>query len=43
MIKTDPKSIIRIARESGKRDLAEPLNLGVRVRDLNKARNWTLQ
>lgn len=43
MTKTDPKSLIRIARESGETDLAEPLNLGMRVRDLRKARNWTLE
>jgi transcriptional regulator with XRE-family HTH domain len=43
MIKSDPKSLIRIARESGERDLGEPLNLGVRVRDLRKAHNWTLE
>ena len=43
MIKSDPKSLIRIARESGENDSAEPLNLGVRVRDLRKAHNWTLE
>ena len=43
MIKRDPKFLIRIARESGGNDSAEPLNLGVRVRDLRKAHNWTLE
>ena len=37
MIKSDVKSLIRIARESGKNDLVEPLNLGSQVRDLCKA------
>lgn len=39
----DPKSLIRIARENGGQDHIEPLDLGVRVRDLRKARNWTLE
>ncbi|MFK7938169.1 MAG: helix-turn-helix domain-containing protein [Roseovarius sp.] len=34
--------LIRIARENGKEDVPEPLNLGMRVRELRKARNWTL-
>jgi len=38
-----PGNLIRIARESGTQDSAEPLNLGARVRDLRKARNWTLE
>ncbi|MCV6824379.1 MULTISPECIES: helix-turn-helix domain-containing protein [Halocynthiibacter] len=36
-------SIIRIARESGAETHVEPLNLGERVRDLRKSRNWTLE
>ena len=40
--KTQP-SIIRIARENGEETRAEPLNLGVRVRELRKAKNWTLE
>ena len=36
-------NLIRIARENGNSDLAEPLTLGVRVRELRKARNWTLE
>ena len=39
---SDPRKLIRIARESGGDTLAEPLNLGQRVRDLRKARGWTL-
>lgn len=39
----DPKNLIRIARDSGSHDQPEPLNLGERVRDLRKARNWTLE
>ncbi|PIE12779.1 MAG: transcriptional regulator [Rhodobacterales bacterium] len=39
----DPKSLIRIARESGEAAAAEPLNLGERVRDLRKARGMTLE
>ena len=37
------QSLIRIARESGDTELAEPLDLGARVRDLRKSRNWTLE
>ena len=43
MSETDPKSIIRIARANGGDESVEPLNLGVRVRELRKARNWTLE
>lgn len=43
MLETDPKSIIRIARANGGDDSVEPLNLGARVRELRKARNWTLE
>ena len=43
MLETDPKSIIRIARENGGDESVEPLNLGARVRELRKARNWTLE
>lgn len=35
--------LIRIARENGKEEVPEPLNLGTRVRELRKARNWTLE
>ncbi len=43
MTKADPTEIIRVARENGAEELAEPLDLGARVRDLRKARNWTLE
>lgn len=43
MSETDPKSIIRIARANGGNESVEPLNLGARVRELRKARNWTLE
>ena len=43
MLETDPKSIIRIARANGGGESVEPLNLGARVRELRKARNWTLE
>lgn len=43
MTETDPKSLIRIARESGANTPVEPVNLGPRVRDLRKARGWTLE
>ena len=39
----DDTSLIRIARESGDETAVEPLNLGQRVRDLRKARGWTLE
>ncbi|SPH17810.1 HTH-type transcriptional regulator SutR [Defluviimonas aquaemixtae] len=40
----DPIGIIRIAREDGASvHEAEPLNLGERVRELRKARGWTLE
>ena len=43
MAGSDPKSLIRIARESGAEPHVAPLNLGERVRDLRKARGWTLE
>ena len=39
----DPKSIIRIARDGGGETQAEPMDLGVRVRQLRKAQGWTLE
>lgn len=39
----DPKSLISIARASGSDEAAEPLDLGARVRELRKARDWTLE
>lgn len=43
MTQADPASLIRIARESGAPELAEPLDLGARVRTLRKERGWTLE
>ena len=43
MSTNDHTSIVRIARENGSEELAEPLNLGERVRDLRKQRKWTLE
>lgn len=40
---TDPKNLIRIARENGEDDTAQPLDLGARVRQLRKDRAWTLE
>lgn len=36
-------SLIRIARNTGPATPVEPLNLGARVRELRKARDWTLE
>jgi transcriptional regulator with XRE-family HTH domain len=38
-----PGNLIRIARQDGTEEPGEPLNLGERVRDLRKARGWTLE
>ncbi len=43
MTKDDPTAIIRIARENGEAEVAAPLDLGARVRDLRKAKQWTLE
>lgn len=43
MSDNDHKSIVRIARENGAEEEAQPLDLGIRVRELRKARNWTLE
>ncbi|MDR0809647.1 MAG: XRE family transcriptional regulator [Gemmobacter sp.] len=43
MSQNEPPSLIRIARESGADAHVEPLNLGIRVRELRKARGWTLE
>jgi len=43
MTSKDPKSLIRIARSAGEEETAEPLDLGQRVRELRKARDWTLE
>lgn len=39
----DPKSLIQIARDSGEAHGVEPVDLGQRVRELRKARDWTLE
>lgn len=39
----DPTAIVRIARENGEIEKAEPLDLGQRVRELRKAKDWTLE
>ncbi|MEY4697571.1 MAG: hypothetical protein RIT14_1999, partial [Pseudomonadota bacterium] len=43
MTTADPKALIRIARENGADSPVAPLNLGERVRELRKARGWTLE
>ncbi|MCR9126503.1 MAG: XRE family transcriptional regulator [Rhodobacteraceae bacterium] len=43
MTTRDPRSIIRIARSGGDQSVPEPLDLGLRVRALRKARDWTLE
>ena len=39
----NPKSLIQVARQNGVKDEVEPLDLGARVRELRKARDWTLE
>lgn len=43
MSANDPKSLIRIARETGESVAVEPVNLAERVRALRKERGWTLE
>ena len=43
MSSSDPKHLIRLARASGDEVAPEPVDLGVRVRELRKARDWTLE
>ncbi|CTQ48783.1 helix-turn-helix domain-containing protein [Jannaschia donghaensis] len=43
MTQNDEPSLIRLARESGAQVQPEPLDLGLRVRDLRKAHGWTLE
>ena len=40
---SDHTAIIRIARETGEEEVAQPLDLGARVRELRTARDWTLE
>jgi transcriptional regulator with XRE-family HTH domain len=39
----DPKTMIRVAREAGGEAHVEPLNLGLRVRELRRSLGWTLE
>ena len=39
----DPKRLIEIARANGDQEDGQPLDLGLRVRQLRKARDWTLE
>jgi transcriptional regulator with XRE-family HTH domain len=43
MKRPNEPSLIRLARESGEDNPAQPIDLGMRVRELRKARNWTLE
>ena len=43
MEKTDPRRIIEIARADGRASHGQPIDLGQRVRELRKARDWTLE
>lgn len=43
MTSHDEPSLIRLARASGETGSVEPLNLGERVRELRKARDWTME
>lgn len=39
----DPKNLIRIAHADGAQTVGQPMDLGARVRDLRKSRDWTLE
>jgi transcriptional regulator with XRE-family HTH domain len=39
----DPQSLIRLARRDGSEEHVPPLDLGQRVRELRRARDWTLE
>ncbi|MBW4708842.1 XRE family transcriptional regulator [Roseobacter sp. YSTF-M11] len=39
----DPKTLIQIARQGGHEENGAPVDLGRRVRELRKARDWTLE
>jgi transcriptional regulator with XRE-family HTH domain len=39
----DPTALIRLARADGAEVLAEPVDLALRVRELRRARGWTLE
>lgn len=38
-----PRRLIEIARASGRADVAQPVELSARVRELRKAKGWTLE
>ena len=40
---SDEPSLIRLARESGTQDRPQPVDLAIRVRELRKQREWTLE
>jgi transcriptional regulator with XRE-family HTH domain len=40
---SDPRALIRVAREAGGEAHVEPVNLGERVRELRRSRGWTLE
>jgi len=43
MTQSDQPAILRIARENDEDEQALPLDLGLRVRELRKSRDWTLE
>ena len=43
MSKANEPSLIRLARENGESATPQPIDLGARVRQLRKDRNWTLE
>lgn len=43
MTRAEPRTLIEIARRSGDTEIGAPVDLGQRVRELRKARNWTLE
>ena len=43
MSRENEPSVLRVARESGEDIQTQPIELGQRVREIRKARNWTLE
>lgn len=43
MSKANEPSLIRLARENGESATPQPIDLGARVRELRKDRNWPLE
>lgn len=39
----DPKAMLKVSRDDHEMETVEPMDLGARVRDLRKARSWTLE